>query len=633
VLAITALAGCGGDADLNGPPAAPEDSALSGIVHGGQQPVSGATITLYAPGHTGYGSSPSVLVTTTSGSDGTFTLPRPYTCPSSNDVLTYITATGGNSGSGPNSVLALAAVLPACASLSSSTFISLNEATTVAAAYTLAPFAALSGTTTNIGASATNNLGLQNTLGPFNNLVNIATGNARSQVEIANVLPPTSEINTLADILAACVNTAGSTLSTAACGQLFTAATPPAGTAPNDTFQAAIDIALNPGNNAAALYALSSSTAPFQPTLTSAPGDFAVGIVHSGGQLANSAYNGALAIDAQGNAWVSNASGTQSFSEISPSGVFLSGAGDAQNYAYASAISIDQNGNLFWAAPSVNAIGELNSSGTPIAVLTPASLNVPWGIAVDNNHSGALWITESGDNSSGYYNGTTVTDSTSAGVDTSSSPYSGANGPLGTQIDGSGNIWVANSAYNLTTSNIGSIMKFTPPVTSGAYTTQAFTVGLDTFPTDIAIDHSGNVWTTAQSKVAELSNSGSLLSGTGYASAAGNTAESIMIDGLGRAFVSNLTGLGTGGSLTVFNASGTLISTANSNVGYLANGMIVNQPWYTCALAIDPSGNVWISGHGTLSGFGFVTEIVGIAAPVTTPNSVAASSNKYGIRP
>ena len=119
-LGIAAFTGCGSEAILNGP-AGSDNSPVSGMVHGGQQPVSGATITLYAPGHSGYGSSPSVLVSTTTASDGSFTLPRPYTCPSSNDVLTYITATGGNSGSGSNSVLALAAVLPACASLSSST--------------------------------------------------------------------------------------------------------------------------------------------------------------------------------------------------------------------------------------------------------------------------------------------------------------------------------------------------------------------------------------------------------------------------------------------------------------------------------------------------------------------------------
>jgi hypothetical protein len=51
-------------------------------------------------------------------------------------------------------------------------------------------------------------------------------------------------------------------------------------------------------------------------------------------------------------------------------------------------------------------------------------------------------------------------------------------------------------------------------------------------------------------------------------------------------------------------------------------------------IAIDGSGDVWITGYNDLaSAYGFVTEIIGVAAPVTTPNSVASSANMYGVRP
>ena len=179
----------------------------------------------------------------------------------------------------------------------------------------------------------------------------------------------------------------------------------------------------------------------------------------------------------------------------------------------------------------------------------------------------------------GYCCATTVTDSTSAGVDAAGSPYSGASGPLGVQIDGSGNVWVANSV-NYTTGNAGFLSEYTPPpVAGGAYGMQTFSTGLNTFPTDIAIDHAGDVWATLTAAVAEFSNSGSLMSGTGYLSSVSNIPASVMIDGLGRAFVSNYNGLGAGGSLTVFSNSGTLISTANNSVGYLANDTIIDQPW------------------------------------------------------
>jgi hypothetical protein len=634
VLALAGLTGCGANIST-GSSAASGGAGVSGMVHGGQQPVMGAAVTLYAPGLTGYGSAPTVLATTTTGAGGAFTLPS-YTCPTTNDILTYITSVGGDSGSGSNSALKLVAVLGPCSSLSSSTFVFISEATTVAAAYTLAPFAALSGSTTTIGTSAGNLLGLKNVLGPANNLANTTTGYAHGVSDFANMVLPYAEINTLADILAACVNTNGSISASAACGMLFAYATPPGGGAPNDTFQAALDIALNPGNNAAALYTLSNAAAPFQPTLTAAPGDFAVAIQYVGGQIYGSGFTTGLAIDAQGNAWVSNyaetAAAEYSVSEISPAGVFLSGTtGYIEGYPYAVGISIDQSGNVFLSIPESDVAGVLNSSGAVINALAPASANIPFGIAVDNRN-GSVWMTDTG----GYSNftGTTVTDSTSGGVDATGSPYANANGPLGVQIDSLGNVWVANSANNTTTSNVGYLTEYTPPQTAGAsYGMQTISIGYQSYPTDIAIDHANNVWTTLYQAVAEYSNSGTLLSGAGYLSNNNNGPASIMIDGLGRAFVSNYNGNGLGGSLTVFSNSGVLISTANSSLGYLANNTIIDEPWGPDGLVIDGSGDVWITGYNDLAATGFITEIIGVAAPVTTPTSVASSSNKYGVRP
>src|SRR5580698_7242143 len=72
---------------------APADNAvgatggLSGIVHGGRQPISGATVTLWAAGNAGYGSAAASLAVTTTAADGTFSFhpsggSASYTCPS-----------------------------------------------------------------------------------------------------------------------------------------------------------------------------------------------------------------------------------------------------------------------------------------------------------------------------------------------------------------------------------------------------------------------------------------------------------------------------------------------------------------------------------------------------------------------
>jgi hypothetical protein len=136
-----------------------------------------------------------------------------------------------------------------------------------------------------VGTSSTNLTGLINVTGPAFNLANTQTGQANGVNAIPGMVLPTAEMNTLADILAACVNSGVAGVASNTCTTLFTAATPPGGTAPTDTFQAAIDIALNPGNNASALYALVTPAAPFQPTLTSAPGDFALPIQYTGGEM------------------------------------------------------------------------------------------------------------------------------------------------------------------------------------------------------------------------------------------------------------------------------------------------------------------------------------------------------------
>lgn len=86
--------------------------ALHGSVHGGQQPVTGATIQLYSAGLTGYGSAATSLIpisaqvpfsgpgtgALTDGNGG-FQISGDYTCPSATSQV-YITSTGGNPGLG-----------------------------------------------------------------------------------------------------------------------------------------------------------------------------------------------------------------------------------------------------------------------------------------------------------------------------------------------------------------------------------------------------------------------------------------------------------------------------------------------------------------------------------------------------
>ena len=159
----------------------PSFIALSGMVHGGQQGVSGATIQLYAAGATGYGSAATAFLTKTVTTDaaGSFTITGDYTCPTASTQV-YIVATGGNPGLSPgtnNAALAMMAALGPCGNLTSSTFIFIDEVTTVASVYALAPFMSAGGGT-KLGTSSTNAKGLANAFATVNNLVNTAKGTA-----------------------------------------------------------------------------------------------------------------------------------------------------------------------------------------------------------------------------------------------------------------------------------------------------------------------------------------------------------------------------------------------------------------------------------------------------------------------
>ncbi len=308
-LSLAGLGGCALQGPTNSATSAAAAVKATGMVHGGQQPVTGATIQLYAAGTAGYGSPATPLIgatlTTSDGtgllnsnanagnanntlSAGAFTITGDYTCPTGS-TLVYLTATGGNPGltaGTNNSAIVLIAALGQCGALSPSTFVSVNEVTTVASIYSLAQFASVSG---DIGSVSTSTTGIANAFANVNNMVNIGTGAALTATTGGNAVPQ-SEINTIADILVPCVNSTGPASS--ACATLFSAATPSAGaiTPPTTVLGAALYMALYPRSNVSSLFNISTANAAFQPTLTVAPNNW--DIVVGGAAQSACGYSG-----------------------------------------------------------------------------------------------------------------------------------------------------------------------------------------------------------------------------------------------------------------------------------------------------------------------------------------------------
>lgn len=281
-LSVTLFSGCSQTQSSGGTtptqPTQPSSPGVSGTVNGGQVPVSGAVMQLYAVGSAGDGSAATPLLTgpVTSDAYGGFSLGDKYTCPSP-ATLVYLTATGGNPNPGAgtnNASIALMAALGPCGTLNSSTFIQMNELTTVASVFALSPYMT---SFDHLGHGSSDSGAFSAAFATVHQLVNNATGTIPGPALATGNAIPTSQINTVADILASCVDSAGGVAGDSTpCGQLFQNS---GGAATTNTIAAAVQIANHPGANTPQLFSLISPASPFQPTLSTAPPSFQIAVL------------------------------------------------------------------------------------------------------------------------------------------------------------------------------------------------------------------------------------------------------------------------------------------------------------------------------------------------------------------
>ena len=249
-----------------------------GLVHGGQQPVTGATIQLYAVGTTGDGSASTPLLSPAPVTDaqGGFNISSTYTCPSPSSLV-YIVASGGNPGLAPgtnNAALSLMAALGPCGNLSPSTFILINELTTVATVYALAPYMT---SPSAIGSNAGDAAALAAAFTLASQFANTTTGTTPGTGVPAGTIVPVEQINTIGNIIASCINSPGGTSGdNTPCGTLFSLTTPPGLIPATNTATALLHLANDPTLNTASLYNLVTPGAPFQPSLPQVPADLSV---------------------------------------------------------------------------------------------------------------------------------------------------------------------------------------------------------------------------------------------------------------------------------------------------------------------------------------------------------------------
>jgi streptogramin lyase len=596
--ATCSLTGCGGSNTTPGPPTPPPPTG-SGVTFGGKalagtNPIVGAAVQLYAAGTTGNGSIATSLLTAalTTDATGAFTVPAGYSCPASTSQL-YLVIGGGSVGTAAaNSAITLASVLGACGQLAASSQFVVNEVTTTATVWALSQFLT---TSANLGASASNAQGLANAAATALNLANPTTGSSPGSAFPANGTSPAPRINAIANLLNSCT----AAMSSAPCNQLFTATTPSGGSAPSNTFAAALNLARNPGHNVATLYTQSTSSTAFSPVPSTAFADWTLFINYTGGGMNQP---GALSVDATGNIWVANYFGA--VSEFSPTGtpVYPTGiTSGGLNHSYGMAIDAQNN---VWipnedTAGGVNggigSVTVLSSAGQPVSGAsgyTAGGLNYPIAVAVDTNAT--TWVVNYGNSS------LTLLSSTGQ-------PLSGATGyttplfqfPVAIAVDASHNAWIANSAA-------ATLTKVSPD--GKTFTNYSCCNG----PVAVALDQSGNVWAANYlgDSISEISSAGTVIS-NGYTGGGLAHPESLAIDGVGNVWVANF----RGPSITELagansNAPGQILSPA---AGFAPDAKLTQA----FGIAVDPSGNLWVTNFGNQ--INVLTEFIGLAYPVKTP--------------
>jgi streptogramin lyase len=572
-------------------PSAPASGAvtLAGRVVGGQQPIGNASIFLYAAGSAGAGTGAVNLLSTPVNTSqyGDFDITGDYTCPSTTTQV-YLVARGGNPGisaSTNNVASVLMAALGDCSNLTPTSFVFVNEVTTVAAAWALSEFI---GPNADIGASATNATGLRNAFLVANNLANTTNGLAGGASLPGGSTIEAAKLYTLANVISVCVNSTGGT----ACNPLFSAATA-GGVTPANTLDAALSIVGHPSSQVGAVFAAATPAPPFQPALSSVPNDWTMSITYMGGGIASPT---ALAIDSTGSVWIANYFGGVA-SKLSAAGVPAAASGFADpslNESYG--LTVDPYDNVWIVNEQTNyAVNGGNGSLTKFDHLgnllsgsgfANGGIYFPYAVASDSN--GDIWVADNGKSQA------SLVDNNDNSL--YSAPYTSAMLPLpnAVAIDASNNAWFAAQ---------GAAVRVTPTGTISEYSCCLL-------PTGIAIDQQGAAWISdySGSAVVQVSASGTVwqtltrVGGVYYP-------ESLAIDGAGAVWAVNYHGKSFSGFTSATGgASSAAISPAS---GFGLDAGLANP----FGIAVDASGNVWVTNFAGNS----VTQFVGVATPIRTP--------------
>ena len=532
-------------------------ASLNGVVQAGgtgsAQPLPNVNITLFEA----TAALPTTVGQATTGAVGQFAIPY------RNRTSSRIFFVKADIGGGVEFVTVLGPKLPDS--------VTINELTTVAASYSMAQFL-------RAGVIAGNSFGLQIGAGMNDNIVASATGQSSPVLLTSPNADQTNSLRStrsLANLLAACVNDPDVTAS------FFDLTTPAGGLPPHNTTEALANLARDPGQNVAGIYALTLLSNLYAPPLVDIPDAWTVTVKvnDSGDDSILIGGPGNLAFDERGFAWVTNN--------------VVQGTPNSSNYV----LALKPNGQP--------ADGR---NGTPRSPLTGGGvLGTGFGVTIDPR--GSVWFGNfgwgmcSGCDPSPSGNGSLSRFTLSGAAMSQPNGYQG--GPVRAQglgADAEGNIWISSyendSVYVFLGGNPRQAVSFQQYDNSG--------------PFDVAIAADGTAW---------VSNSGGLPSGDFPRSVAkyalvngvleqqflhflGQQLRGLSLDSHGNAWVASQ------GDSMIY-----AIRPDGMEIGHFSGGGM-DGPWDT---AIDGEDNVWVANFGPLEPpnifTGRLTKLWGVNAP------------------
>jgi hypothetical protein len=626
-----------------------ESPAINGQTFGGQQPVVGATVAVVEMGTSGYGSTGIILASTLTDGNGNFSFTQgAYTCPQS-DTPVYLLAIGGDSGFGANPSSVEAAGMGTCANAKQA-FVVINEVTTAATAFVLSHFFS----TTLGGAEAANDWFGGPSSGSVGSMVyskGLVNGNSVTIPGIVSnavgapnqnhtgYVVEAAKINTIANILGACINSSGARNTTenqTNCGKLFHYTQNGAAVRPSDTLQAAVEMALHPTVQVTNLYNLIPGTPAFGNFLTAQPNDWTIGVSYTSsaaGLAVDTGTTSTLDIDSEGKIWFpSSASGQAGAAYFDQASATFFGPFNSTSLVHPQEVAIDANGYAWYNDSSNSAVSGYLSTApmTTQSVSLPGTLSNAVTVGADDRIS--VGITNS-----------SLFELANISADRSSySPLRGITFPFS----------VASLASDMSDNDIVAI---DDPVTTAMRMYYVTTAPAETRIVN-ANANSGQAIFTGNDYVQVRSYAGNAKDGLCIFSTAlcysfrggpTNVAEGIAIDGGKNLWIAESANAGilqvpvnnpTGTDAGIYlNSSGASNVPTNEFLHGSNNGGTATAPY---GVAVDATGNVWISNAGCNTndcapGSFTLTEIVGAGYPTINPVSaqITSGTNLVGTEP